>query len=62
MHDETPNGIERRHLEMLAATIAAGLATDRSTRYLHSEDWLSALVRDATKAARKIQKEVRKDA
>lgn len=58
----TNHETERRHLEMMAATIAAGLATDRSTRYLHYEDWRSALVEDAATIARAIQKEVRKDA
>ena len=45
--DET-QAEERRHLEMMAATIAAGLAADRSTRYLHT---------DAVRIARAIQEE-----
>lgn len=58
----TNHETERRHLELLAATIAAGLAADRSTRYLHYEDWRSALVEDAATIVREIQEELRKDA
>ena len=49
--------VERRHLEMMAAQLAAGLLTHRQGRY-YGEGGYGALVNDAATIARAIQAEV----
>ena len=52
---------ERRHLEMMAATIAAGLPCYSQMRY-GGLGGFGVLVEDAVTLARAIQEEVRRDA
>lgn len=54
-----PEGVERRHLEMMAATIVAGLLARRGDLY-GGVGGFGALVEDSASLARAIQAEVAK--